>query len=96
MADKYVHRPDGVAAAVTKMRSLISDYKDKIVEITNLVNTIEGSTSWKDAIVKTEFIATCNSYILVYKNLATSMENYVNYLSSKSSSGEELERAFSG
>lgn len=96
MADTYLHRPEGVSASVSKMKSLISDYKDKIIEITNLVNTINGSTAWKDAVVKTEFITTCNAYIDVYKNLATSMENYVNYLSSKSSSGEALERAYSG
>ena len=96
MADTYLHRPEGVSASVSKMRSLIGDYKDKIMEITSLVNSINGSTSWKDAVVKTEFITTCESYIEVYKNLVTSMEKYVNYLSSKSSSGEELERAYSG
>lgn len=96
MADTYIHRPEGVAASVSKMRTLISDYKDKIIEITTLVNSINGSTAWKDAVVKTEFITTCNSYIDVYKALASSMENYVNYLNSKSSSGEELERAYSG
>ncbi len=96
MADTYLHRPEGVSSSVTKMKSLISDYKDKIIEITNLVNTIDGSTAWRDAVVKTEFIMTCKSYIDVYKSLVASMENYVNYLSSKSSSGEELERAYSG
>lgn len=96
MADTYLHRPEGVSASVSKMRSLIGDYKDKIMEITSLVNSINGSTAWKDAVVKTEFITTCESYIEVYKNLVTSMEKYVNYLSSKSSSGEELERAYSG
>lgn len=96
MADTYLHRPEGVSSSVTKMKSLISDYKEKIVETINLVNTIDGSTSWKDAVVKTEFISTCRTYIDVYKGLVTSMENYVNYLSSKSSSGEELERAYSG
>ncbi len=96
MADTYLHRPEGVSASVSKMRGLISDYKDKIIEITTLVNTINGSTAWKDAVVKTEFITTCNDYIEVYKNLAASMESYVNYLSSKSSSGEELESAYSG
>ena len=53
MADTYLHRPEGVSSSVTKMKSLISDYKDKIIEITNLVNTINGSTAWKDAVVKT-------------------------------------------
>lgn len=96
MADTYIHRPEGVATSVSKMRTLISDYKDKIIELTSLVNTINGSTAWKDLVVKTEFIETCNSYIETYKNLASSMEKYVNYLSSKSSSGEELERAYSG
>ena len=96
MADTYLHRPEGVSTSVSKMRNLINDYKDKIREITTLVNTINGSTDWKDAIVKTEFITTCNDYISVYKNLAASMESYVNYLNSKSTSGEELERAYSG
>lgn len=95
MSDGYLHKPEGVSSSVSKMKSLISDYKDKIVEITNLVSTIDGSTSWKDAVVKTEFIKTCNDFIAVYKGLVSSMESYVNYLNGKSSTGEEIERAFS-
>lgn len=95
MGDTYKHDAEGVASIVSSLKNTINDYKDKVIEITNLVNTINGSTSWKDVQVKTSFISTCNSYITLYRALIENMEKYVNYLSSKSDSASALESAFS-
>lgn len=95
MNDRYKHDADGVSAIISSLKDTIEQYKDEISKLSNLVNEINGSSSWKDAQVKTSFIATCNSYINVYKQLSMNMERYVNYLSGKSSSAQALEQAFS-
>lgn len=95
MGDRYKHEEEGVSSVINALKNTIDSYKDRIIELTNLVKQIEGSSSWKDLEVKTAFISTCNSYILVYKSSLTKMEKYVNYLSGKSNSAAALERAYS-
>lgn len=96
MGDNYKHIPEGVSSIITNLKTILEDYKDRIVELETLVNEINGSTDWKDASVKTSFINTCNSYITIYKNLATIMEKYISYLTGKSDTATALERAYSG
>ncbi len=94
MSDSYKHIPEGVSSIISSLKEVIDDYKDKVTELTLLINEIATSPSWKDASVKTSFVATANSYISMYQEVVTSMENYVNYLTKKSESADALEEAF--
>lgn len=94
MGDSYKHVPEGVSVTISSLKEIIDDYKDKIIELTNLVNEIAGSSSWKDAQVKTSFISTAESYIRMYQNVLSNMEKYVNYLTKKSESANALEDAY--
>jgi len=95
MEDRYKHDADGISSIVSSLKTLIDDYKDRVLELIKLVETINGSQSWVDKQVKTLFIQTCNSYIELYKKLIINMENYVNYLVRKSESASAIERAYS-
>lgn len=95
MGDRYKHDAEGISSVVTSLQTLIGDYKDRILELINLVNNINGSSSWIDKDVKSSFVNTCNSYINLYKDLVTSMESYVNYLIRKSDSASAIESAYS-
>jgi hypothetical protein len=95
MEDRYKHDADGISSIVSSLKTLIDDYKDRVLELIKLVETINGSQSWVDKQVKTSFIQTCNSYIELYKKLIINMENYVNYLVRKSESASAIERAYS-
>ena len=94
MGDSYKHVPEGVSVTISSLKEIIYDYKDKIGELTNLVNEIASSSSWKDAQVKTSFISTAESYIRMYQNVLSNMEKYVNYLTKKSESANALEDAY--
>ena len=96
MGDAYKHDPDGVLNVISALKDKTSTYSDKIVELTNLVNTINGSSAWKDVEIKTSFIDTCNSYITIYNNLILALDVYIDYLNKKSESGAALESAYSG
>jgi hypothetical protein len=95
MGDRYKHDAEGVSSVVSSLQNLIGDYKDRILELMNLVESINGSSSWIDQDVKSSFVNTCNSYINLYKDLVNSMENYVNYLIRKSDSASAIESAYS-
>ena len=94
MGDKYKHDADGVSTVVSSLQKLLDDYKDRIIDLTNLVDVINGSDSWIDKDVKTSFVNTCNSYLTLYKDLATAMEKYINYLIRKSASAAAIESAY--
>ena len=95
MGDRYKHDAEGISSVVSTLQNLISDYKDRILELIKLVETINGSSAWIDQDVKSSFVSTCNSYISLYKDLVNSMENYVNYLIRKSESASAIESAYS-
>ncbi len=95
MGDSYKHEPDGVATTISGLKDIISEYSNKIHELTVLVNEIGSSSAWRDMQVKPAFISTANSYIETYKSVCASMEAYVNYLTNKSESASALEDAFS-
>ena len=95
MGDRYKHDAEGVSSVVSSLQNVIGDYKDRILELMNLVESINGSSSWIDQDVKSSFVNTCNSYINLYKDLSSSMENYVNYLIRKSDSASAIESAYS-
>ena len=95
MGDRYKHDVEGVSSVISSLKNLIDEYKDRILELMNLVESINSSTSWIDQDVKGSFVATCVSYINLYRDLVTSMENYVNYLIRKSDSASAIESAYS-
>ena len=95
MEDRYKHDADGISSIVSSLKTLIDDYKDRVLELIKLVESINGSQSWVDKQVKTSFIQTCNSYIELYKKLIINIENYINYLVRKSESASAIERAYS-
>lgn len=95
MGDSYKHEPDGVATTISGLKDIIDEYKNKIQDLTALINEIMNSTSWRDISLKPSFISTANSYLECYKNVCSSMEAYVNYLTDKSESATALEDAFS-
>ena len=94
MGDRYKHDAEGVSSVVSSLQNLIGDYKDRILELMNLVENINGSSSWIDQDVKGSFVSTCVSYINLYRDLVNSMENYVNYLVRKSDSASAIESAY--
>lgn len=95
MGDSYKHNAEGISSVVSSLQVLINDYKERIMELMTLVESIDGSTSWIDQDVKGSFVNTCISYINLYKDLVNSMENYVNYLIRKSDSASAIESAYS-
>lgn len=95
MGDRYKHDAEGISSVISSLKTLIDDYKDRILELINLVDNINGSSSWIDQAVKSSFVNTCLSYISLYKDLVASMENYVNYLVRKSDGASAIESAYS-
>ena len=94
MGDRYKHDAEGISSVISSLKILIDDYKDRILELMNLVENINGSSSWIDQDVKGSFVSTCVSYINLYRDLVNSMENYVNYLVRKSDSASAIESAY--
>ena len=92
---QHAHEQDARFGGILYTKKLINDYKERIMELMTLVESIDGSTSWIDQDVKGSFVNTCISYINLYKDLVNSMENYVNYLIRKSDSASAIESAYS-
>jgi len=95
MADSYKHDSGGVTSVISSLNSSIESYRTEIENLTTLVQEISTSSAWKDADIKTSFIATCNSYISVFSGLLNAMESYTKYLSAKSAHADSIEAAFS-
>ncbi len=94
MGDAYKHNPDEVTVYINTLKEYVNQYNDKIDELNGLITEIDGSSEWKDATVKTEFISTCNSYITLFRTLASTMERYVVYLNNKSEGAAAFEKAY--
>lgn len=96
MADKYKYNHEGVTTFISSLKEKTSQYNDKIVELTRLINTIDTSPAWIDLDVKSSFVETCNSYITIYNNLIVTMEIYINYLTKKSEIANNIETKYAG
>lgn len=94
MNDKYKHDPVGVDGVLTSLKSIRGEYESKITELSNLAAEISSSPSWKDVLVKTEFINTYNSYLEIYRNICGQMETYEKYLEKKSKLARQIERNY--
>lgn len=95
MGDSYYHDESSVNSTIDKLKTDLSNYKDNISNLETLIQTISSSSSWKDELVKTAYIAKAESYLTIYKNAAIVLEGFINYLSGKNTTAGDLERAFS-
>lgn len=91
MKDVYKYNREGIIDVLVLLTNLNNNYRKKIEELTDLVNVIEFSSSWKDLNVKTIFISSCKSYIDVYNNLSNKMGQYIEYLKKKSDIANDIE-----
>lgn len=95
MKDLYKHDPDGVMTVVSSLREKTSGYNDIITNLDNFVNTVNDSSAWIDAEIKTLFINDCKNYITIYKNFIEMIEVYINCLEKKSEAGVAIETTYS-
>ena len=95
MSDGYFHDDSLVSSVISNLTNDLTQYNAKIAELVSLVNTMKDSSAWKDALVKTSFIAKANEYIDDYKRFANYIEGFIKYLQNKSNKASELERAYS-
>ncbi|MBR6133450.1 MAG: hypothetical protein IKQ29_01895 [Bacilli bacterium] len=95
MSDGYFHDDPLVMTVINNLTKDLTQYNAKIAELVSLVNTMNESSAWKDALVKTSFIAKANEYIDNYKKFANYIEGFIKYLQNKNTRASELERAYS-
>ncbi len=93
--NRFLHNSGDISQISNDLKTNITNYKDEIIELNNLVKRINESSAWKDEQVKTAFISTCNSYISAYKEFSLIMEKYVSYLNCKSNNFIAFESAYS-
>ena len=66
MSDSYFHNDALVSSVIDDLTRDLDDYNNRITELVTLVNTMSESSSWKDNVVKSAYIKTCNDYIQEY------------------------------
>lgn len=94
MSNKFLHDYDNVASVITSLKSKKKDYEDKIIEIKNLVNNIEGSNAWIDQTLKTAFMNCCNQYLTLYNKVLSGLTSYIDCLEKKSELFLDLETTY--
>ena len=95
MSDSYFHNDALVSSVIDDLTRDLEDYNNRITELVTLVNTMSESSSWKDNVVKSAYIQTCNDYIQEYQKFANILSGFINYLTRKNSGANDLERAYS-
>ena len=90
MVDAYKHNPAEISSIISSLNTQLGNYNEKLAELKGLVTKIESSNSWIDVVLKTSFISACNSYIQIYEQVATRIENHIKYLIKKSAQAETL------
>ena len=95
MSDNYHHDGDGISSTIDQLVTDLQDYNDNIVKLVTMINTINESSSWKDDLVKTEFITTAERYIDMYKRYANTLASFITYLINKNNEASALESAYS-
>ncbi len=95
MSDSYFHNDALVSSVIDDLTRDLDDYNNRITELVTLVNTMSESSSWKDNVVKSAYIKTCNDYIQEYQKFANILSGFINYLTRKNSGANDLERAYS-
>jgi hypothetical protein len=95
MSDSYYHSNEQVSSIIDDLTNDLNEYNSKIDELVSLVNTMSESSSWKDNLVKSAYIQTCNDYIKEYQKFANILSGFINYLTRKNGGANDLERAYS-
>ena len=86
---------DGIYNSITELRKLAIKYDAQIELLNTLMKEITMSPDWEDLEVKTAFLNTLNSYMMVYNTLLAQMNHLVGKLNSKSDIFNNLESTFS-
>lgn len=92
--DKFKFIPGQTEIFIKSLSDLGNKYKEEIVKLESLVKTIETSPSWKDELVKTEFINTCNSYVKIYNQLLNTIFSRIDFLKNKARQATEIENLY--
>ena len=93
--DLFTADTDVQGAIEKQLRTLISNYDAKIIELKNVYRDISSSDAWVDTYIKSNFLSTMNNYILSFENLRDEMEKQVNELSKNINDITSIESAFS-
>lgn len=93
--DSFLHDKSGVSSITSELNNYLNEYKNHIVALEQLINTMSSSTAWEDKTIKTSFIATAKSYIKAYNSLSNGIEAYINCLNKKSENLSEHESLYS-
>ena len=92
--DKFKFLPQPTNDFIKSLNDLANKYKVEIEKLEILVKDINTSPSWKDDIVKNEFINTCNSYIKIYNELLNTIFSRIAFLKNKSRQASEIENLY--
>ena len=95
MSNGFIFDDVNLQAILESINKRIGDYEAKVTEITNLVKEIRDSSLWKDEILKTSFVNTCNTYLDAYKINIKVLKTYYGYALRKCKAFADLESAYS-
>lgn len=94
MVDKYKYNPAGVSETSAKIKKLVNEYNDKIVQLASLNKEISSSPAWYDLDIKGDYMQTCEAYSNIYKKLIVAMDDHIKYLDGKSGVTDQLDTAY--
>lgn len=77
-----------------KIKELLKEYNEKILDIKKLTDEIYTSTEWKDVELKETFNNTCNGYINIEKENLNNIIKVMEQLGIKINSIEEFENLY--
>ena len=86
---------EGIYNSISNLKKLADKYNSQIDLLNTLIKEITMSPDWEDLAVKTSFINTMNSYMMVYNTLLAQMNYLVGRLNKKSDKFSSLESTFS-
>ena len=86
---------EGIYNSISTLKKLADRYNSQIELLNALLKEITMSPDWEDLAVKTAFLNTLNSYMMVYNTLLAQMNHLVGKLNTKSDKFSNLESTFS-
>ncbi len=94
MAERYRYDSISNESIVSRLKTNIQQYKDRITDFEKLVDTIMNSNDWQDLTVKEAFSSSAQTYIDSYKKFALQMEAMNSYLQAKGIEAANIESAY--
>lgn len=92
--DKYKIDFENVDKTLNDLKQIRGNYNEQMACFSDLIKKIASSNQWKDVVVKTEFINTLNSYLKIYKEASSFLEQYEKYLISKVKMASIMEQKY--